>query len=81
MLSNEVFEIAIDKSKFDSILENSEVDVKRPNSRKLFGSWFSIFEPPICEREIKEFGIEVQIQSNIAKFYPGRKRSDAAFFS
>lgn len=84
MISNEPiefnFEIAIDKNKFEALLENSEVDAKRPNSRKLFGAWISLFEPQISEKERIDFGLEVQIQSNVAKFYPGRKRSDAAFF-
>ncbi|CAF1049503.1 unnamed protein product [Brachionus calyciflorus] len=80
MSQNKKFEIAVDFSKFISLLENSEIDTKRPNARKLFGAWISLFEAPIIKKEKSENGLDIQIQSNLARFYPGRKRSDASYF-
>ncbi|CAF0847168.1 unnamed protein product [Brachionus calyciflorus] len=74
------FDLAIDKNKFESLLEESVVDNLRPNARKLFGSWIKLFENQIIDKERATTGLEVSLVSNMAKFYPNRKRSDAAFF-
>lgn len=74
------FDIAIEKKKFESLLGESVIDNLRPNARKLFGSWIKLFENQIIDKERATTGLAVSLVSNMAKFYPNRKRSDAAFF-
>ncbi|CAF1060058.1 unnamed protein product, partial [Brachionus calyciflorus] len=78
MENNFEYDIGFDKQRFDEFLENSKPDPQKKNARCIIGCrWADSFEQYIKNYE----KIDIKLKGNIARYYPGNKRSDANFFN